>query len=72
MIEHRGGCISLGIASARISALCAGKLSMIMVGIIYTTSKSDDDEGLAFGQFLDSLVGGMTGLPVSQEHFFCA
>ena len=27
-----------------------------MVGIIYTTSKSDDDEGMAFGQFLDSLV----------------
>lgn len=27
-----------------------------MVGIIYTTSKSDDDDGLAFGQFLDALV----------------
>ncbi len=34
----------------------AGKLSFVMVGIIYTTSKSDDDEGLAFGQFLDSMV----------------
>jgi hypothetical protein len=29
---------------------------MVMVGIVYSTSKSDDDEGLAFGQFLDSLV----------------